>query len=395
MQEREAAGVLRDTAAIRTPFYVVDETLLKKNLEILKDTAERAGCRILLAQKAFSMYSVYPLIRQYLSGTAASGLYEAQLGKTEFGGETHVFSAAYRPDEFDEILNYADHIVFNTPGQVLKYGEKVKKAGKQAGLRLNPECSTQEGHAIYDPCAPGSRMGTTLSMLSEAGNFEETILPYLNGFHMHTLCEQNSDDLETTLRAAEEKFGAWFSKVKWLNLGGGHHITRPDYDLATLEKCITGTQEKYGVQVYLEPGEAWALNAGYLVTTVLDTLQNGQTHLAILDMSAACHTPDVIEMPYRPPLLDAGEPGEKPCTFRLGGPTCLAGDVVGDYSFAAPLTEGDRLIFGDMAIYSTCKNNTFNGMPLPDIWVLHENGTTQPLARFGYHDFKYRLGSPR
>ena len=228
MQEREAAGVLRDTAAIRTPFYVVDETLLKKNLEILKDTAERAGCRILLAQKAFSMYSVYPLIRQYLSGTAASGLYEARLGKTEFGGETHVFSAAYRPDEFDEILNYADHIVFNTPGQVLKYGEKVKKAGKQAGLRLNPECSTQEGHAIYDPCAPGSRMGTTLSMLSEAGNFEETILSYLNGFHMHTLCEQNSDDLETTLRAAEEKFGAWFSKVKWLNLGGGHHITRED-----------------------------------------------------------------------------------------------------------------------------------------------------------------------
>ena len=208
MQEREAAGVLRDTEAIRTPFYVVDETLLKKNLEILKDTAERAGCRILLAQKAFSMYSVYPLIRQYLSGTAASGLYEARLGKTEFGGGTHVFSAAYRPDEFDEILNYADHIVFNTPGQVLKYGEKVKKAGKQAGLRLNPECSTQEGHAIYDPCAPGSRMGTTLSMLSEAGKFEETILPYLNGFHMHTLCEQNSDDLETTLRAAEEKFGA-------------------------------------------------------------------------------------------------------------------------------------------------------------------------------------------
>ena len=192
-----------------------------------------------------------------------------------------------------------------------------------------------------------------------------------------------------------EKFGDLLPGLKWLNFGGGHHITRPGYDLATLEACIARMQEKYGVQVYLEPGEAWALNAGYLVTTVLDTLQNGETHLAILDMSAACHTPDVIEMPYRPPLLDAGEPGEKPCTLRLGGPTCLAGDVVGDYSFAAPLTEGDRLIFGDMAIYSTCKNNTFNGMPLPDIWVLHENGTTQPLARFGYHDFKYRLGSPR
>ena len=395
MQEREAAGVLRDTEAIRTPFYVVDETLLKKNLEILKDTAERAGCRILLAQKAFSMYSVYPLIRQYLSGTAASGLYEARLGKTEFGGETHVFSAAYRPDEFDEILNYADHIVFNTPGQVLKYGEKVKKAGKQAGLRLNPECSTQEGHAIYDPCAPGSRMGTTLSMLSEAGNFEETILPYLDGFHMHTLCEQNSDDLETTLRAAEEKFGAWFSKVKWLNLGGGHHITRSGYDIARLEKCIEAAKEEWKVDIYLEPGEAWALNAGFFLTTVLDVLQNGDTRLAILDGSAACHMPDVLEMPYRPPLLGAGEPGENAVTVRLGGPTCLSGDVIGDYSFQKPLEYGELLMFGDMAIYTTCKNNTFNGMPLPDIWLRHGDKTMERLTDFGYEDFKGRLGHRR
>ena len=395
MQEREAAGVLRDTAAIRTPFYVVDETLLKKNLEILKDTAERAGCRILLAQKAFSMYSVYPLIRQYLSGTAASGLYEARLGKTEFGGETHVFSAAYRPDEFDEILNYADHIVFNTPGQVLKYGEKVKKAGKQAGLRLNPECSTQEGHAIYDPCAPGSRMGTTLPMLSEAGNFEETILPYLDGFHMHTLCEQNSDDLETTLRAAEEKFGAWFSKVKWLNLGGGHHITRPGYDIARLEKCIRAAKEEWKVDVYLEPGEAWALNAGFFLTTVLDVLQNGDTRLAILDGSAACHMPDVLEMPYRPPLLGADEPGKNVVTVRLGGPTCLSGDIIGDYSFPELLAYGDILMFGDMAIYTTCKNNTFNGMPLPDIWLRHGDKTMERLTDFGYEDFKCRLGRRR
>lgn len=294
MQEREAAGVLRDTAAIRTPFYVVDETLLKKNLEILKDTAERAGCRILLAQKAFSMYSVYPLIRQYLSGTAASGLYEARLGKTEFGGETHVFSAAYRPDEFDEILNYADHIVFNTPGQVLKYGEKVKKAGKQAGLRLNPECSTQEGHAIYDPCAPGSRMGTTLSMLSEAGSFEETILPYLDGFHMHTLCEQNSDDLETTLRAAEENFGAWFSKVKWLNLGGGHHITREDYDRERLIRLVRGLREKYGVEVYLEPGEAVVLNAGFLVTSVLEKIREVRKEYP--DVAVVCYVNSMAEI---------------------------------------------------------------------------------------------------
>ena len=390
MQEREAAGVLRDTAAIRTPFYVVDETLLKKNLEILKDTAERAGCRILLAQKAFSMYSVYPLIRQYLSGTAASGLYEARLGKTEFGGETHVFSAAYRPDEFDEILNYADHIVFNTPGQVLKYGEKVKKAGKQAGLRLNPECSTQEGHAIYDPCAPGSRMGTTLPMLSEVGNFEETILPYLDGFHMHTLCEQNSDDLETTLRAAEENFGAWFSKVKWLNLGGGHHITREDYDRERLIRLVRGLREKYGVEVYLEPGEAVVLNAGFLVTSVLETMENGM-QIAILDTSAACHMPDVLEMPYRPPLIGAGEAGEKPYTFRLGGPTCLSGDCIGDYSFDAPLKEGGRLVFGDMALYTMVKNNTFNGMPLPSIVYRHEDGTAEVVRAFGYEDFVGRL----
>ena len=305
------------------------------------------------------------------------------------------FGVDYRADQFEELLQYADHIVFNSPHQLAKFGPAAKAAGKSVGLRVNPEHSTQEGHEIYDPCAPGSRLGTTRAQWDAAAAQHPDLPDLLDGLHFHTLCEQDSDALAATLPALEAKFGDLLPRMKWLNFGGGHHITRPNYDLATLEKCITGTQEKYGVQVYLEPGEAWALNAGYLVTTVLDTLQNGQTHLAILDMSAACHTPDVIEMPYRPPLLDAGEPGEKPCTFRLGGPTCLAGDVVGDYSFAAPLTEGDRLIFGDMAIYSTCKNNTFNGMPLPDLWVLHENGTTQPLARFGYHDFKYRLGSPR
>ena len=309
--------------------------------------------------------------------------------------ENHVFCAAYRADQFEELLQYADHIVFNSPHQLAKFGPAAKAAGKSVGLRVNPEYSTQEGHEIYDPCAPGSRLGTTRTQWDAAVAQHPDLPDLLDGLHFHTLCEQDSDALAATLPALEAKFGDLLPRMKWLNFGGGHHITRPDYDLATLETCITGTQEKYGVQVYLEPGEAWALNAGYLVTTVLDTLQNGETHLAILDMSAACHTPDVIEMPYRPPLLDAGEPGEKPCTLRLGGPTCLAGDVVGDYSFAAPLTEGDRLIFGDMAIYTTCKNNTFNGMPLPDIWVLHENGTTQPLARFGYHDFKYRLGSPR
>ena len=374
---------------MNTPYYLIDEAALRRNLEILRGVRERTGCKILLAQKAFSMFAVYPIIAEYLDGATASGLFEPRLAAEELQGENHVFSAAYRAGDIPELARLCDHVVFNSCAQLRAYAPQVLAAGKQAGLRINPECSTQEGHAIYDPCGEKSRLGVTRAQ------FDPEVLPLLSGLHFHTLCEQDSDALETTLDAVEARFGEFFPGLRWLNFGGGHHITRPDYDLATLEKCITGTQEKYGVQVYLEPGEAWALNAGYLVTTVLDTLQNGQTHLAILDMSAACHTPDVIEMPYRPPLLDAGEPGEKPCTFRLGGPTCLAGDVVGDYSFAAPLTEGDRLIFGDMAIYSTCKNNTFNGMPLPDIWVLHENGTTQPLARFGYHDFKYRLGSPR
>ena len=233
-------------------------------------------------------------------------------------------------------------------------------------------------------------MGTTLSMLSEAGSFEETILPYLDGFHMHTLCEQNSDDLETTLRAAEEKFGAWFSKVKWLNLGGGHHITRGDYDRERLIRLVRGLREKYGVEVYLEPGEAVVLNAGFLVTSVLETMENGM-QIAILDTSAACHMPDVLEMPYRPPLIGAGEAGEKPYTFRLGGPTCLSGDCIGDYSFDAPLKEGGRLAFGDMALYTMVKNNTFNGMPLPSIVYRHEDGTAEVVRAFGYEDFVGRL----
>ena len=295
-------------------------------------------------------------------------------------------------DEFNELLDYADHIVFNSPAQLAKFGPAAKAAGKSVGLRINPERSTQEGHAIYDPCAPGSRLGTTRAQWDAALAKQPGLAALLDGLHFHTLCEQDADALAVTLDAVEEKFGDLLPGLKWFNFGGGHHITRPGYDLATLEACIARMQEKYGVQVYLEPGEAWALNAGYLVTTVLDTLQNGDTSLAVLDMSAACHTPDVIEMPYRPPLLDAGEPGEKPCTIRLGGPTCLAGDVVGDYSFDAPLAEGDRLIFGDMAIYTTCKNNTFNGMPLPGIYARKPDGTTRKIVTFGYTNFKCRLG---
>ena len=380
-------------AALPTPCYLLDEVQLRRNGELLLGVQQRTGCKILLAQKAFSNFDLYPLLAPYLAGTEASGLYESRLGREELPDkENHVFCAAYREDEFEELLHYADHIVFNSPNQLKKFGPRAKAAGKSVGLRINPEHSTQDGHEIYDPCAPGSRLGTTRAQWDAAVEQDPALPQLLDGLHFHTLCEQNADALAETLPMVEEKFGDLLPRMKWLNFGGGHHITRPDYDLSTLERCITETQNQYGVQVYLEPGEAWALNAGYLITTVLDTLQNGGTRLAILDMSAACHTPDVIEMPYRPPLMGAGGAGEKPYTFRLGGPTCLAGDVIGDYSFDAPLAEGDRLFFGDMAIYTTCKNNTFNGMPLPPIWALDASGSCRELVSFGYHDFKMRLG---
>lgn len=382
------------SADLRTPCYVLDEAKLIANGEVLKGVQDRTGCKILLAQKAFSNYDMYKSIAPFLAGTEASGLYEARLGAEEMPDrECHVFCAAYREDEFEELLNYAGHIVFNSPSQLKKFGERAKAAGKSVGLRINPECSTQEGHEIYDPCAKGSRLGTTL--LQWKSEMTEELIGLLDGLHFHTLCEQDSDALETTLGAVEEKFGFVLNRMKWLNMGGGHHITRTDYDIPRLERCIVRMRDKYGLQIYLEPGEAVALGAGYLVTTVLDTLKNGDTDIAILDMSAACHTPDVIEMPYRPPLYRSGEKGELSHTYRLGGPTCLAGDIVGDYSFEEPLKTGDRLVFEDMAIYSTCKNNTFNGMPLPDIWAAEADGSFALLARFGYEDFKYRLGKKR
>ena len=390
------AGYDLDTlaAALPSPCYLLDEAQLRRNGEILKGVQERTGCKILLAQKAFSNFDLYPALAPYLAGTEASGLYEARLGKEEMPeGEVHVFCGAYREDEFEEVLRWADHIVFNSPRQLEQFGPRAKAAGRSVGLRVNPEHSTQEGHEIYDPCAPGSRLGTTRAQWEKAVAQNPALPELLDGLHFHTLCEQDADALAETLPVVEEKFGDLLPRLKWLNFGGGHHITRPGYDVARLEGCIRQVREKYGLEVYLEPGEACALNAGYLLTRVLDTLENGEYRLAVLDMSAACHTPDVIEMPYRPPLMDGGEPGEKEYTVRLGGPTCLAGDIVGDYSFDAPLAEGDALWFGDMAIYSTCKNNTFNGMPLPEIWVLRADGRLERLARFGYRDFKYRLGS--
>ena len=369
---------------LRTPYFLVDEQRLLHNLNILKSVSDRTGCKILLAQKAFSMFSCYPLMRSYLAGTTASGLHEARLGAEEFGGETHVFSPAFRADEFEEILRYADHISFNSPAQVKKFGARAKECGKSIGLRVNPECSTQEGHAIYDPCAPGSRLGTTLAQL------DESILPMLDGLHFHTLCEQNSDDLETTVQAFERKFGRYLHGMKWLNLGGGHHITRADYDIPRLIRVIEHLKRTYDVEIYLEPGEAVVLNAGFLMTRVLEVVHNSMD-IAILDASAACHMPDVLEMPYRPPLRNAGESGEKPYTFRLAGPTCLAGDVVGDYSFDQPLREGDLLVFEDMALYTMVKTNTFNGMKLPYIVYRDSDGGCTLVRSFGYEDFKTRL----
>lgn len=383
---------------ISTPCYVIDEAGLRKNCEILASIIKNTDCGILLAQKAFSNYDFYPLLSEYISGTEASGLFEARLGAEKMPNkEVHVFCAAYQDKEFDELLNYADHIVFNSPGQLKKFGTKAKQYGKSIGLRINPECSTQKGHEIYDPCAPGSRLGTTREQWDCEMNDE--LIGLLDGLHFHTLCEQNSDALRKTLDAVNKKFGDILPKVKWLNMGGGHHITRNDYNILLLEQCIEEAKTKWGVKVYLEPGEACALNAGYLVCRVLDTVQNNNYRIAILDTSAACHMPDVIEMPYTPPLYGAmnteseDDTNNYPFLYRLAGPTCLAGDIIGDYKFPSELHEGDILIFGDMAIYSTCKNNTFNGIPLPNIWKKSTSGQLVKLTDFGYYDFSGKLGS--
>lgn len=369
---------------VNTPCYVIDERRLRDNLEILAEVKRRAGCKILLAQKAYSAFATYPLIAEYLDGCTASGLYEARLGYEElakpFGRENHIFSPAYRDEEFDEIAEICGHIIFNNARQYEKFKGRVN--GASCGIRVNPEHSTQE-HGIYDPCGEFSRLGVTVNNLIGLPDGIE-------GLHFHTLCEQNADALVETLAAVEEKFGRFFGRIKWLNMGGGHHITRPDYDRELLINTVVNLREKYGFEVYLEPGEAIALNAGYLVTTVLDTFRNGMD-IAITDASAACHMPDVLEMPYRPNIQGSGMPNEKAFTYRLGGNTCLAGDIIGDYSFDRALVDGDRLVFEDMAIYSMCKNNTFNGMALPSIYLLHENGELVLIKEFGYGDFKGRL----
>ncbi len=391
-----------DYSRVKTPAYVVDENLLIRNLEILKSVMDRTSCKIVLAQKGFSMFSLYPLIGKYLCGTTASSLYEAKLGKEEMGKETHIFSPAYKEKEFDEIAILCDHIVFNSIEQFMKYRNIALQANCSCGLRINPQYA-EVPNEIYNPCCVGSRLGITVDVLEEELKCDFSILDNIEGLHFHVMCEQNSDTLERVLKHVEEKFAKYLAlpQIKWVNFGGGHHITRQDYDIELLIKCINYIQKKYYVQVYLEPGEAVALNTGFLVATVLSVQkekftvhnENGgyEVTSAILDTSAACHMPDVLEMPYRPIIINSEMPGVLAYTYRFGGNTCLAGDIIGDYSFHHQLKAGEKLVFTDMAHYSMVKNNTFNGIGLPSIMIYNDKDGLYTVKEFGYQDFKERL----
>jgi carboxynorspermidine decarboxylase len=388
-----------DLAEVPTPCYILDEAAFDRNLKILGSIQEKTGCKILLALKGFAAFSLFPLIRQHLSGVAASSLDEARLGFEEFGGEVHVCTPAYREEEFDLLLRYADHVVFNSFSQLDRFRPKVEEARKSGkpvscGIRVNPE-HREVKVPIYDPCGPNSRLGTTLKSFRARvgaggdGN-SKSVLDGISGLHFHNLCELGADSLERTLAVFEEKFGEFLDKMEWVNFGGGHHITRPGYDLDLLCDLINDFQDRHPLEVYLEPGEAVALNAGFFVAKVLDIVENGM-EIAILDTSAAAHMPDVLEMPYRPEVVGAGVPGEYPHTYRLGGVTCLAGDVIGDYSFPEPLEVGDKIVFLDMAHYTMVKNNTFNGMRLPTIAIRDRAGAIRIVREFGYEDYKNRL----
>ncbi len=366
-----------------TPCFVLDEELLTRNLERCKEIGEQSGCKILLAQKAFSMYRVYALMARYLSGTAASSLFEAKLAAEHFPGEVHIYAPAYREEEFGEILRLCSHIVFNSHAQLEKFLPEIRASGKKIeyGLRVNPQVSTCP-NPMYDPCAPGSRFGIP------AERFDKTVKA--DGLHFHALCEQGVGDLKKTLAGVEESFGDYLRVVKWVNFGGGHLLTAEDYDTEELIRVIRAFSEKYGVQVYLEPGEAVACNAGFLGARVMDVVRNGMD-IAVLDVSAACHMPQILEEHYLPEILGAGAPGEHPHVYRLAGNTCLGGDVIGDYSFPGKLKPGDLLIFSDMAHYTMVKTNFFNGVNLPSIAKLGRDGTTEILNTFGYEDFKSKL----
>ena len=378
------------------PRYIIDESALKRNLEVLKGVSDRTGVKILLAQKAFSCTAVYQLCAEYLAGTTASSLFEAKHGHDNFGGETHVFAPAFDSGEMDEILSLVDHIVFNSPRQVALFGEKARARGVSVGLRVNPEVSVATTPA-YDPCRPSSRLGTTRTVLDESGLFlaaKDAKSAKVDGLHFHCLCEQGLDELKKVLAGFEEKFGELLPQMKWVNFGGGHHITREGYDVEGLVALLNDFKARHPhLVVYLEPGEAIALNAGTLESRVLEIQSKGADGIVnvILDTSAACHMPDVIEMPYTPPLVGAEKGAGGPYAYRFGGPTCLAGDEIGVYSFKHKLCEGDTVVFGDMAIYTMVKNNTFNGVNLPDIVVRHVDGSEELVRKFGYADFACRL----
>ncbi len=367
-----------------SPAYVVDLGRLRHNLAILDHVQQKSGAKILMAMKAFSMWSVFPIISRTLKGVCASSPWEARLGREEFGGEVHSFAAAFKESDVIELLSISDHLVFNSFNQLERFRPLWEQSRVSIGLRVNPQHS--EGHtAIYDPCAPKSRLGIPRA------EFEGRSLSGVEGLHFHTLCEQLFEPLERTARAFEENFGQFLPGMKWLNLGGGHHITREGYDIDALIELVKYFKGKYGVEVYLEPGEAIAIGTGLLVSEVLDVVHN-ETDIAILDVSATCHMPDCLEMPYRPTITDGYQPGDKPYSYRLGGPSCLAGDVIGDWSFEQPLKPGDRLAFEDMAHYTMVKTTTFNGIQHPAICTWEpETETLEIKRKFGYPDFKSKL----
>lgn len=366
---------------------------LEENCKLLQSVAERSGAKILLALKGFACHSTFPMVSQYLSGTTSSGLHEGLLAHELFGKEVHVYSAAFKSKELTQLNRFAHTLVFNSANQLAKGIETLGDERRaELGLRVNPEYSEVETE-LYDPCSPASRLGTTRAALDKAlATLPGGLLNRLDGLHFHALCEQDADALEHTADAFEEKFGDLIPGLKWLNFGGGHHITRPGYDIDRLCKTVQRFRKRYNVDVYLEPGEAVALHTGVLVVTVLDIVEAGGHQIAILDSSATCHMPDVLEMPYRASVLGAGEPGQYAHTYRLGGMSCLAGDVIGDYSFPEELQEGQRLVFLDMSHYTMVKNTTFNGVPLPAISLYHADGDDlQTVRRFGYEDYRNRL----
>jgi carboxynorspermidine decarboxylase len=380
----EAVARAIDVSRVDTPCFVTDLGALQANLEVLADVQRRAGCTILLALKGFAQWSTFPLVRRYLAGATASSVAEARLARDELGGEVHAYAPAYSDGDMAELVTLADHIVLNSPAQWRRHRAAIARAGRSAALRVNHEHQEVEV-ALYDPAGACSRLGTTRANLTAAD------LDGLSGLHFHTLCQSNSDALARAIAAFEGKFGDLIPRVQWVNFGGGHHVTRPDYDRERLVRLVAEFRAKWNVQVYLEPGEAIALGAGVLVASVMDTFVNGMP-IAVLDTSATAHMPDVLEMPYRPMIVGAGEPGTKPHTYRLGGMTCLAGDVIGDYSFDQPLEIGDRLVFLDMAHYTMVKTTAFNGVRLPAI-ATHDPATGKIAVhrRFGYRDYRDRL----